>query len=242
MRVRNQSTRLVLQKVVTGPYGETAREFAFTLTLRDAQGAPLAGDFGGLRFAADGTAHAALADGGEVTLRGLPAGAVCTIEEAPAAGYETTVQVDGGDAQPGPAVTVTPPPGLTAVVFTNHSDCPPASPTPEPSPSPPASPSPTPEPSPSAAPAPSPTPGRPAAPAKPPARERPRRAVPGRPHRPGHAGPGRAPAPHRRRRAAHTVGRGRPGRAGRAAVVGAPPGLSANQSAKSGPPLPGAAR
>ena len=191
MRVRNQSTRLVLQKVVTGPYGETAREFAFTLTLRDAQGAPLAGDFGGLRFAADGTAHAALADGGEVTLRGLPAGAVCTIEEAPAAGYETTVQVDGGDAQPGPAVTVTPPPGLTAVVFTNHSDCPPASPTPEPSPSPPASPSPTPEPSPSAAPAPSPTPGRPAAPAtsRPPANA-PAAPSPGGPTAPGTPAPG----------------------------------------------------
>ena len=161
VRVRDQSTRLVLQKVVTGPYGETAREFAFTLTLRDAQGAPLAGDFGGLRFAADGTAHAALADGGEVTLRGLPAGAVCTIEEAPAAGYETTVQVDGGDAQPGPAVTVTPPPGLTAVVFTNRSTRTPPTPAPgsggPAAPAPSAAPAePTPAPAPSASPSPPP--------------------------------------------------------------------------------------
>ena len=170
--MRNQTTRLVLQKVVTGPAGETTREFAFTLTLRDAQGAPLAGDFGGLTFAADGTAHAALADGGEVTLQGLPAGAVCTIEEEPAPGYETTVRVDGGDAQPGPAVTVTPAPGLTAVVFTNRNDAPPATPTPSPSPEPTPEPtpsaSPTPEPSPGPTPtataAPSPTPGRTAAP------------------------------------------------------------------------------
>ena len=165
VRVRDQSTRLVVQKAVTGPCGEAAREFAFTLTLRDAQGAPLAGDFGGLTFAADGTARAALADGGEVTLRGLPAGAVCTIEEEAVPGYETTVRVDGGDAQPGPAVTVTPPPGLTAVVFTNHSDCPPASPTPSPSappePTPSASDAPEPSSAPAsgAAPAPSPTAG-----------------------------------------------------------------------------------
>ena len=207
VRVRDQSTRLVLQKTVTGPCGEAAREFAFTLTLRDAQGAPLAGDFGGLTFADDGTAHTALADGGEVTLRGLPAGAVCTIEEEPVAGYETTVRVDGGDAQPGPAVTVTPTPGLTAVVFANHSDCPPATPTPEPSPSPSASPSPTPEPpatptpepspsasptaSPTAAPAPSPTPGRTAAPSTshPPANT-PAAPSPGEPTPPGTPAPG----------------------------------------------------
>ena len=165
VRVRDQSTRLVLQKAVTGPYGETAREFAFTLTLRDAQGAPLAGDFGGLTFDADGTARAALADGGEVTLRGLPADAVCTVYEEPTPPYETTIRVNGGEAQPGPEVTVTPAPGLTLLVFTNRNDQPPASPSPSPSPS--ASPAPAPSPAVSPLPSPSgtPVPGRPAVPA-----------------------------------------------------------------------------
>src|SRR5699024_10537984 len=56
VRVRNQSTRLVLQKEVTGPLAEAGRAFGFTLTLRDGQGAPLSGAYGGLTLDAEGSA------------------------------------------------------------------------------------------------------------------------------------------------------------------------------------------
>lgn len=121
VRVRNQSTRLVLQKEVTGPLAEAGRAFGFTLTLRDGQGAPLSGAYGGLTLDAEGSARTALADGGTLTLRGLPDGTVCTVTEDPAGGYETTVRVNGGEAQAGPGVTVTTAPGLTTLLFTNRS-------------------------------------------------------------------------------------------------------------------------
>ena len=120
VQVRNQSTRLVLQKRVTGALGETTRPFAFTLTLRSADGTPLSGDYGGLVFDAEGTAETTLTDGGEVTLQGLPDGTVCTVYEEPVPGYETTVNVNGGEAQPGPEATATTQPGLTSILYTNH--------------------------------------------------------------------------------------------------------------------------
>ena len=92
---------------MTGPLAEAGRAFGFTLTLRDGQGAPLSGAYGGLTLDAEGSARTALADGGTLTLRGLPDGTVCTVTEDPADGYETTVRVNGGEAQAGPGVTVT---------------------------------------------------------------------------------------------------------------------------------------
>lgn len=134
VQVRNQSTRLVLQKVVTGPYGETTRPFSFLVTLHDADGAPLTGPYGGLVFSDQGTAETALTDGGEVTLGNLPVGAVCTITEAEAPGYETTVQRNGGTPESARSVTVTLPAGLTTVRFTNRSTRVPPTPSPTPGP------------------------------------------------------------------------------------------------------------
>ncbi len=130
VQVRNQSTRLVLQKVVTGPYGETNRPFSFLITLHNADGTPLTGTYGGLAFSDQGTAETALTDGGEVTLGGLPVGAVCTITEAEVPDYETTVQRDGGPPETARSLTVTLPAGLTTVRFTNRSTRQPPSPTP----------------------------------------------------------------------------------------------------------------
>ena len=178
VQVRNQSTRLVLQKVVTGPAGEATRPFAFTLALHSADGTPLSGDYGGLVFNDEGTAETTLTDGGEVTLRGLPDGTVCTVYETPVSGYETTVQINGGEAQPGPQATVTTQPGLTSILYINHSTRTPPTPTPDPSPTPTATPpasatpaptnaagsgtkEPSPAPTPTASPAPAGAPGSP---------------------------------------------------------------------------------
>ena len=133
VQVRNQSTRLVLQKQVTGALGEVTRPFAFTIALQDAAGTPLTGGYGGLTFSAQGTAETALTDGGEITLRGLPDGTVCTVYEEPVPDYETTVRVNGGTAQPGPSVQVTTAPGLTTILYINRSTLVPPSPTPAPS-------------------------------------------------------------------------------------------------------------
>lgn len=155
MQVRNQSTRLVLQKFVTGPLGETARPFAFTLTLQDADGNPLAGRFGGLTFSDQGTAETALTDGGEVTLRDLPVGSVCTIVEETVPDYDTTVAVDGGSPAATRETAVITRPGLTTVAFTNRSTRTP--PTPTPTPTPTATPVPTITPTPTATPVPTAT-------------------------------------------------------------------------------------
>lgn len=120
VQVRNQSTRLVLKKEVTGPMGDTTRPFAFTLTLRDEQGAPLAGRYGDLTFDAEGTAQTTLVHGGSVTLRGLPVGTVCTVYEEPVPGYDTTIRLNEEPAQPGPSLTVTTQAGLTQILYTNH--------------------------------------------------------------------------------------------------------------------------
>lgn len=152
VQVRNQSTRLLLQKEVTGPLGDVTLPFSFMVTLQDENGAPLTGTYGGLTFSDQGTAETALTDGGEVTLRGLPDGTVCTVYEEPVPGYETTVRTDGGEAAPGPEATVTTKPGLTSILYTNHCTL---------------TPSPTPAPSPTEVPAPTPSPaaGNPGAPA-----------------------------------------------------------------------------
>lgn len=130
VQVRDQSTRLVVQKSVTGSGGETGRPFAFTLTARDAGGTPLAGTYGDVTLDTGGSAAFTLADGERVTLRGLPDGTAVTVTEDPAADYETTVQVNGGAAQASLTAAVTTAPGLTEVHFTNRSTLPPPSPTP----------------------------------------------------------------------------------------------------------------
>ena len=136
VQVRNQSTRLVVEKEVTGPLGETSRPFAFTLTLRDGQGAPVSGTYGDLTFDAEGTAQTTLIHGGSVTLRGLPNGTVCTVYEEPVPGYDTTIRLNDEPAQPGPSLTVTTQAGLTQILFTNHNaHTPPGGPTPTPTPS-----------------------------------------------------------------------------------------------------------
>ncbi len=130
VRVRNQSTRLVLQKEVTGPLGERDRPFDFTLTLLDPQGAPLTGTYGDVTLDENGTAQISLTDGGLAVLRGLPDGTVCTVRETPAEDYETTVRINGGEPQPGPEATVTTQTGLTSLLFTNRSTRTPPDPTP----------------------------------------------------------------------------------------------------------------
>lgn len=170
VQVRNQSTRLVLQKFVTGPLGDTTRDFSFTLSLRDDQGDPVTGSYGGLTFDAQGSAETALSDGGEVTLRGLPAGTLCTITEEAVPDYETTVQVDGGEPAAALETTVTLHEGLNTVAFTNRSTLAPPTPTPTPEPSATPTPSPSLTPTPSKTPGPSDSPGHtPAATASPPA-------------------------------------------------------------------------
>ena len=154
VQVRNQSTRLVLQKFVTGPLGETARPFRFTLTLRDADGQPLSGDYGGLTFSAAGTAETALASGGEVTLRNLPLGSVCTIGEEAVADYETTVTVNGGTPIATRETAVTTVPGLTSVAYTNRNTRTPPTPTPTVTPAPTVAPAPTATPEPTGSPTP----------------------------------------------------------------------------------------
>ena len=126
----------MVEKEVTGPLGETSRPFAFTLTLRDGQGAPVSGTYGDLTFDAEGTAQTTLIHGGSVTLRGLPNGTVCTVYEEPVPGYDTTVRLNDEPAQPGPSLTVTTQTGLTQILYTNHNPhTPPGGPTPTPAPS-----------------------------------------------------------------------------------------------------------
>lgn len=169
VQVRNQSTRLVLQKQVTGVLGDTTPPFSFTLTLQDSQGDPLVGEYGGLTFDDQGTAATTLTSGQSLTLRGLPDGTVCTVYEEPVQDYETTVQVNGGTAQPGPQVTVTTQAGLTSILYENRSTRtpPPATATPEPSATA-TIPAATATPRPSAAASPTPQPGAPSAGGTPP--------------------------------------------------------------------------
>lgn len=103
--------------------------------MQDSQGDPLVGEYGGLTFDDQGTATTTLTSGQSLTLRGLPDGTVCTVYEEPVQDYETTVQVNGGTAQPGPQVTVTTQAGLTSILYENRSTRtpPPATATPEPS-------------------------------------------------------------------------------------------------------------
>lgn len=155
--MRNQSTRLVLQKFVTGPMGDTTRDFSFTLSLRDDQGNPVTGSYGDLTFDAQGSAETALSDGGEVTLRGLPLGTLCTITEEAVPDYETTIQVDGGEPTTTLETTVTLHEGLNTIAFTNRSTLTPPTPTPTPTTTP--EPSSTPTPAPILTPGPTQTPG-----------------------------------------------------------------------------------
>ena len=133
VQVRNQSTRLVLQKQVTGALGEVTRPFAFTIALQDAAGTPLTGSYGGLTFSAPGhrrnRPHRRRRDH---TARPARRHRLHGVRGA-APDYETTVRVNGGTAQPGPSVQVTTAPGLTTILYINRSTLVPPSPTPAPS-------------------------------------------------------------------------------------------------------------
>lgn len=158
VQVKDQATRLVIEKLVAGSMGDKTLPFAFTITLRDAAGAPLTGDIGGLTFDAEGVAHTTLAHTQQVVLPDLPAGTQCTVTEYPAANYHTTVRVNGAAAVEQNEVTVTAAAGLQTVLFINRSTL-------TPTPAPTASPAPggTAAPEPQATPTPTPAAGLPPA-------------------------------------------------------------------------------
>ncbi len=142
VRLRNDPTRLTVEKVVTGDRGDRDKEFRFTLTLTDAAGQPLFGEYGGLMFDEKGVAETTLKDGERIVIEGLEPGTVFTVTETPEDDYDTTVTLNGGTPEVVNALTVTLPQGGTNIVFTN--DCTlPAPATPAPATPAPATPAPT---------------------------------------------------------------------------------------------------
>lgn len=76
--------RLSISKTVAGSAGETDKDFHFTVTLKDADGRDISGDFSGLRFT--------LKHGETKVITGIPVGTSYTVVEAEANqnGYTTT--------------------------------------------------------------------------------------------------------------------------------------------------------
>ena len=89
---------LTISKTVTGG-GDRAKEFTFTVTLKDKAGAELTGS-----FSYDGAKEGTISSGGTITLRhgqsvtitGLPVGTQYTVTEAKADGYTTTSSGETG--------------------------------------------------------------------------------------------------------------------------------------------------
>ena len=96
------SGSLTISKVVTGDAGDKNKEFTFTVTLTDANGDPLKGEY---RYAGskEGTIKSEgeikLKDGESVTISGLPIGTKYTVAEAEANkdGYTTTSKGESGE-------------------------------------------------------------------------------------------------------------------------------------------------
>lgn len=131
VRLRNDPTRLTVEKVVTGARGDRDKEFRFTLTLTDGAGQPLFGEYGGLMFDEKGVAETTLKDGERIVIEGLEPGMVFTVTETPEDDYDTTVTLNGGTPEAVNTLTVTLPLGGTNIVFTNDCTLPaPATPAP----------------------------------------------------------------------------------------------------------------
>ena len=96
--------RLTISKTVSGTYGETDRDFTFTIVLTDEDGTPLEG-----AFAYSGSKTGTIVSGGTVTLRhgqsitldNLPAGTRYQVTETTAEGYDTTVSNGSGIIEAG---------------------------------------------------------------------------------------------------------------------------------------------
>lgn len=90
--------KLTLSKTVSGQAASTSRQFTLNVTLKDANGTPLSGDYdytggsvsgsgatapadGKIAFGADGTGSVTLTAGQQVTIAGIPSGTTYTVEE-----------------------------------------------------------------------------------------------------------------------------------------------------------------
>lgn len=97
----NAYQSLTISKTVTGNMGDKTKPFTFTLTLTK-DGNPVSGTFpaegvgGTVTFENNGTATLSLTHGQSITIDNLPVGAVCTVTETAAAGYDTTVATTAG--------------------------------------------------------------------------------------------------------------------------------------------------
>lgn len=156
VRYRDDPNRLTVTKAVTGAMGDKEQDFAFTITLTQADGTPLSGEYGGLAFDDQGIARTTLRHGQSLTIEGLEAGTVCTVTEEETADYRTTVQLNEEAPQQNDTIRVELPLGGTAVLFTNESTLP--TPTPAPTPTPTLAPTPAPTLTPTSTPAPTGTP------------------------------------------------------------------------------------
>lgn len=132
VRYRNDPNRLTVTKEVAGAMADPAQDFAFTLTLTQADGTPLSGQFGGLEFDAEGTAQTTLRHGQSLVINGLEAGTVCTVTEEPVPDYRTTVQLNGEEPQETDTIRVELPLGGTRILFTNENTLPAPTATPGP--------------------------------------------------------------------------------------------------------------
>ena len=96
------SGNLTISKVVTGDAGDKNKEFTFTVTLTDANGNPLEGEYS-YTGSKEGTIKSGgeikLKDGESVTISGLPIGTKYTVAEAEANkdGYTTTSKGESGE-------------------------------------------------------------------------------------------------------------------------------------------------
>ena len=131
-------SELEIGKTVTGTGGDREKEFRFTVTLKDRDGAPMHGEIryigvggkadGTLTLDANGQAEFTLKHGESIRLTDLPTGTQYTVEELDADkdGYATTVKqtADGKEESASAAEGSISPDGGNKVAFTNHKDAP----------------------------------------------------------------------------------------------------------------------
>lgn len=115
---RNPSVDVTIDKTVTGAYGDKNKAFAFTITVQDTNGTPLASGTSlsytgsaipGVTAPADqtltldgtGSATVTLKHGQSITISGIPKAGHLQVKEAADAHYNTTHQIDSGAAQSG---------------------------------------------------------------------------------------------------------------------------------------------
>ncbi len=112
--------KLTLSKTVTGQAADASQSFTLKVTLKDASGNPLSGDYdytggsvsgsratapavGKIAFGADGTGSVTLTAGQQVTIAGIPSGTTYTVEETASTATDAPLYDATYNGRPKPA-------------------------------------------------------------------------------------------------------------------------------------------